>query len=40
MIILKVTEKKGFILSLEGTFLEKPQRGKIDTPSLFRVKIS
>ena len=27
MIILKVTKNQGFILSLENTFLEKPQRG-------------
>ena len=27
MIILKVTKKQGFTLSLENTFLEKPQEG-------------
>ena len=27
MIILKVTKKQGFTLSLEDTFLEKPQGG-------------
>ena len=27
MITLKVTKKQGFILSLEDTFLEKPQMG-------------
>ena len=27
MIILKVTEKQGFTLSLGDTFLEKPHRG-------------
>ena len=28
MIILKVTKSQDFTLSLENTFLEKPQRGK------------
>ena len=39
-IILKVTKKQGFTLSLEDTFFEKPQGGgQIDTPpSRFRVK--
>ena len=41
MIILKVTKKQGFILSLEDTFFEKPQGGggQIDSPhpSRFRV---
>ena len=32
MIILKVTIKQGFILSLEDTFLEN-QRGGIDPPA-------
>ena len=34
MIILKVTKKEGFTLSLENTFLEKPQgrRGQTDPP--------
>ena len=43
MIILKVTKKHEFTLSLEDTFLEKPQGGQIDPPplppSLFRVKV-
>ena len=38
-IILKVTKNKGFTLSLEDTFFEKPQGGQIDPPSRFRVKI-
>ena len=39
MIILKVTKKQGFTLSLEDTFFEKPQEGgQIDRPSRFRVK--
>ena len=28
MIILKVTKKQGFTLSLENTFLEKPREGR------------
>ena len=32
MIILKVTKRQGFTLSLEDTFFEKPQRGQIDPP--------
>ena len=36
MIILKVTEKQGFTLSLGDTFLEKPHRGQIDRPSPLR----
>ena len=31
MIILKVTKKQGFTLSLEDTFLEKPQGGRCQT---------
>ena len=41
MIILKVKKKQqqGFTLSLEDTFLEKPQGGKLNpTTSPFRVK--
>ena len=36
-IILKVTKKQGFILSLEDRFLEKPQEGgaQIDPPQPF-----
>ena len=30
MIILKVTKKQDFTLSLKDTFLEKPQRGQVD----------
>ena len=30
MIILKVTKNQGFTLSLEDTFLEKPQEGQFD----------
>ena len=38
-IILKVTKKQGFTLSLADTLLEKPkERGQIDLPSLLRVK--
>ena len=32
MIILKITQKQGFTLSVESTFLEKPQGGQIDPP--------
>ena len=40
MIILKVTKNQGFTLSLESTFLEKPQGGRVNLiPSLFRVKL-
>ena len=39
MIILKVTRKQGFTLSLEDTFSEKPQEeGQIDRPTRFKVK--
>ena len=42
MIILKLTKKQGFILSLEDTFFEKQQEeggwGQIDNPSRLRVK--
>ena len=38
MIILKATKSPSFTLSLEDTFLEKPQGGQIDPLSLFRVK--
>ena len=43
MIILKLTKKQGFILSLEDTFFGKPQEegvggGQIDNPSRLRVK--
>ena len=39
MIIIKVTKKQGFKLSLEDTFFEKSQgEGQIDTPKRFRVK--
>ena len=34
MTILKVTKNQGFNLSLEDTFLEKPQRDEIDPPLL------
>ena len=37
MIILKVTKKQGFTLSLEDTFLEKPKGGQIDPPSRCRI---
>ena len=39
MIILKVTKNQGFNLSLEDTFLEKPQGGggQINPQSRFRV---
>ena len=33
MAISKVTKKQGFTLSLEDTFLEKPQRGSICLPA-------
>ena len=40
MIMLKVIKKQGFTLSLEDSFLKKPQRGgQIDPPSLFKVKL-
>ena len=46
MIILKVTKKQGFTLSLENTFLEKPRGGggggggggQIDPSQLFKGK--
>ena len=40
MIILKVTKKQGFTLSLEDTFFEKQQEkgDQIEPPSRFRVK--
>ena len=46
MIILKVTKKQGFTLSLENTFLEKPREGwgwgvgggQIDPSQLFKGK--
>ena len=40
LIIIKVTKKQGFSVSLKNFFLEKPQRGdQIDpSPSPFRVK--
>ena len=34
MIILKVAEKLGFILSLEDTFLGKPQGCQINLPAV------
>ena len=34
MIILKVTEKQGFTLSLEDAFFEKPQGGQINPPAV------
>ena len=34
MIIIKVTKNQGFALSLEDTFLEKPQGGQIDPPTI------
>ena len=38
-IVLKVTKKQGFILSLEDTFFEKPQGGVKLTPSaILRLK--
>ena len=42
-IVLKVTKKQGFTLSLEDTFFEKPQGGgwvgdQIDPPRHIRVK--
>ena len=36
---IKNHKKQGFTLSLEDTFLEKPEGGQIDTPSLFRVNV-
>ena len=37
-IVLKVTKKQGFTLSVEDTFFEKPHGwGQIDPPSRFRV---
>ena len=43
MIILKVTKKQGFNLSLENTLLEKPQEwvklNPLPSPSLFTVKL-
>ena len=39
MIILKVTKKQDFTLSLEDKLLEKPQGVNL-TPSFFRVKIN
>ena len=43
MIILKVTKKQGFNLSLENTPLEKPQEWvkltSLPSPSLFTVKL-
>ena len=39
MVILNVTKKQSFSLSVEDTFLEKPQEeGIIDLSSLFRVE--
>ena len=32
MVILKVTKKQGFTHSLEDTFLDKPQLGKLTHP--------
>ena len=32
MIILKITKKQGFTLSLENTFLKKLQEGQVDPP--------
>ena len=44
MIILKVTKKQAFTLSVEDTFLEKSQRGggsgQIDSPSRSRVNFT
>ena len=37
MILLKVTKKQSFTLSVKDTVLEKPQGVKIDPPSPFRV---
>ena len=37
MIILKVTIMQVFTLSLQDTFLEKPQGGQIDPPQPFYV---
>ena len=34
MIILKVTKKQGFTLSLKDTFFEKPQGSQFDSPPL------
>ena len=35
MIMLKTTKNQGLALSLENTFLEKPQWGPIDHPPTF-----
>ena len=35
MIVLKVTKKQGFTISVENTFLEKPQGSQINHPSAF-----
>ena len=40
ILILKVTKKQGFTLSLEDTLLEKPQAGGSNwPPSLFKIKL-
>ena len=41
MILLKVTNNQGFIISLENTILEKPQReGQKDPPAVLGLMIS
>ena len=40
MVILKVTKKQGFPLSLEDTFFKKPQGGQIDPPAVLGLKDS
>ena len=40
MIIFKVTKNQGFTLSLENTFLEKPQGGQIYPPAFLGLNIA
>ena len=39
LIILKVTKKHGFTLSLEDKFLEKSQGGQIDPPAVLGLNV-
>ena len=39
MIMLKITKKQGFVLSLESRLLEKPQGVSKWLPSVFRIKL-
>ena len=40
MVMLRVTKNQSFTLSLDDTFLEKPQWGQTDSCSRLRVKIN